>query len=92
VSADADQFRKQAEECRQLAATALKAAAKAFWLRLADDWLRLAQRKRISRRSCVTRPQAVLAHFVGSIGSIGSWKRLVAVRSRAWPHQGNAAP
>jgi hypothetical protein len=30
----ADQFRKQAKECRQLAATSLKAVDKAFWLRL----------------------------------------------------------
>jgi hypothetical protein len=39
----ADDFRKQAEECRQLANTALKAVDKAFWLRLAEDWLKLAQ-------------------------------------------------
>jgi hypothetical protein len=39
----ADQFRKQAKECRQWAATALKAVDKAFWLRLAEDWLKLAQ-------------------------------------------------
>jgi hypothetical protein len=38
----ADDFRK-AEECRQLAATALKAIDKTFWLRLAEDWLKLAQ-------------------------------------------------
>jgi hypothetical protein len=43
MSADGDQFRKQAEECRQLAATALKAVDKAFWLKLAEDWLKLAQ-------------------------------------------------
>jgi hypothetical protein len=35
----ADEFRRQAEECRQLAATALKAVDKA----LAEDWLKLAQ-------------------------------------------------
>jgi hypothetical protein len=40
---DADEFRKQAEECRQLAATAIKPKDKAFWLRLAEDWLKLAQ-------------------------------------------------
>jgi len=40
---DADDFRKQAEECRQLAAAAIKPADKAFWLRVAEDWLRLAQ-------------------------------------------------
>jgi hypothetical protein len=43
MSADADRFRKQAEECRQLAATALNALDKAFWLKLAEDWLKLAQ-------------------------------------------------
>jgi hypothetical protein len=43
VSADADEHRKQAEECRQLAATALKGIDKAFWLRLAEDWPKLAQ-------------------------------------------------
>jgi hypothetical protein len=42
-NSQADEFRKQAEECRQLAATALKAIDKAFWLRLAEDWLKLAQ-------------------------------------------------
>jgi hypothetical protein len=39
----ADPFRRNAEECRQLAARALKAADKVFWLRLAEDWLKLAQ-------------------------------------------------
>jgi hypothetical protein len=39
----ADDFRKQPEECRQLSATALKSVDKAFWLRLAEDWLKLAQ-------------------------------------------------
>jgi hypothetical protein len=43
MSHDAAQFRKQAEECRQLAAMALKQTDKAFWLRLAEDWLKLAQ-------------------------------------------------
>jgi hypothetical protein len=41
---DAAQFRKQAEECRQLAGIALKQSDKAFWLRLAQDWLKLAQK------------------------------------------------
>jgi hypothetical protein len=43
VNSDADQFRKQAKECRQLTARALKPVVKAFWLRLAEDWLKLAQ-------------------------------------------------
>jgi hypothetical protein len=39
----ADDYRKQAEDCRSFAATAVKATDKAFWLRLAEDWLKLAQ-------------------------------------------------
>jgi hypothetical protein len=39
----ADDFRKQAEEARQMAARSLKQEDKAFWLRLAEDWLKLAQ-------------------------------------------------
>ena len=41
---DADEFRKQAEEARQTAARCLKQEDKAFWLRLAEDWLKLAQK------------------------------------------------
>jgi hypothetical protein len=40
---DADEFRKLAEDCRQLAAGEHKQVDKAFWLRLAEDWLKLAQ-------------------------------------------------
>jgi hypothetical protein len=43
VNSDADQFRKQAKECRQLTAGALKPVVKAFWLRLAEERLKLAQ-------------------------------------------------
>jgi hypothetical protein len=38
-----DQFRVRAEECRKLADMAPKANDKAFWLRLSEDWLRLAE-------------------------------------------------
>ncbi len=38
-----DDFQKNAEECRQLAAKAIKPATRATWLKLADDWLKLAQ-------------------------------------------------
>jgi hypothetical protein len=38
-----DQYRAQAEQCRKLATLAPKADDKAFWLRLAEDWVRLAQ-------------------------------------------------
>jgi gluconate kinase len=40
---DADDFRTQAEEARQTAARSLKPDDKAFWLRLAEDWMTLAQ-------------------------------------------------
>jgi anaerobic glycerol-3-phosphate dehydrogenase len=40
---DADDFRKQAEEARQTAARSQKQDDKAFWLRLAEDWMALAQ-------------------------------------------------
>lgn len=40
---NADQFRKNAEEARQMAAQSPKAGDKAFWLRLAEDWIKLAQ-------------------------------------------------
>ena len=40
---DADDFRKQAEEARQMAARSLKQEDKAFWLCLAEDWIKLAQ-------------------------------------------------
>ncbi len=40
---NADQFRKDAEEARQMAARTTKQEDKAFWLRLAEDWNKLAQ-------------------------------------------------
>ena len=40
---EADDFRKQAEDARQMAARSLKQEDKAFWLRLAEDWNKLAQ-------------------------------------------------
>ena len=36
-----DEFRAKAKECRQLASLAPKDDDKAFWLRPAEDWLRL---------------------------------------------------
>lgn len=40
---DADQFRKQAEDARAMAARSLTLGDKAFWLRIAEDWIKLAQ-------------------------------------------------
>jgi len=41
---DAEMFRKQAEECRQMAARAINPHDKEGWLKLAADWLKLAER------------------------------------------------
>jgi hypothetical protein len=41
--ADADRYRNEAEACRRLAAKAVSPIEKDAWLRLADEWLKLAQ-------------------------------------------------
>jgi hypothetical protein len=41
---DAETFRRQAEECRQMAARATNEHDKEGWLKLAADWLKLAER------------------------------------------------
>ena len=41
--ADARGFRKQAEECRQQAAKAISPLDKEVWLRVAEEWIKLAQ-------------------------------------------------
>jgi hypothetical protein len=38
-----DEYRKQAERCRKNAEGSLKQEDKAFWLLLAENWLKLAQ-------------------------------------------------
>jgi hypothetical protein len=40
---DAERFRQEAEECRTLAASAKTVADKEAWLRLAADWIKLAE-------------------------------------------------
>jgi hypothetical protein len=40
---DAERFRQEAEECRALAASAKKVPDKEAWLRLAADWIKLAE-------------------------------------------------
>lgn len=40
---DVDQFRIQAEECRQLAEQSTNSVDREAWLKLADDWITLAQ-------------------------------------------------
>jgi hypothetical protein len=39
---EADRFRKQAEECREQAAKAMSPLDKEAWLRVAEEWLKLA--------------------------------------------------
>jgi hypothetical protein len=38
-----DQYQMQAEECRRLADLSPNVGDKSFWLRLAEDWLRLVE-------------------------------------------------
>jgi hypothetical protein len=40
---DAERFRQEAEECRTLAASAKTVPDKEAWLRLAADWIKLAE-------------------------------------------------
>jgi hypothetical protein len=40
---DANRFRKEAEECREHAAKAISLLDKEEWLRLAGEWIKLAQ-------------------------------------------------
>jgi hypothetical protein len=40
---DAAKYHQLAEECRYLSALCSKQEHKAFWLRLAEDWSKLAQ-------------------------------------------------
>ena len=40
---EADRFRKQADECREQAAKAFSPLDKEAWLRVAEEWIKLAQ-------------------------------------------------
>ena len=40
---DADRFRKEAEECRKQAERSVSQLDKDYWLRLAADWINLAE-------------------------------------------------
>jgi hypothetical protein len=44
ADSDSERFRREAEECCQLAARATNPHDKAAWLKLADDWLTLAKK------------------------------------------------
>jgi hypothetical protein len=43
AESEADRCRKKAEECRRLAEAAVSALDRETWLRVADEWLNLAQ-------------------------------------------------
>ena len=47
---DADRFRQEAEECRKLAESAVGEPDKEAWLRLAADWMKLAESAELRRR------------------------------------------
>jgi hypothetical protein len=43
MSNDSDRFRRQADECREQAAKAINPLDKESWLRVAEEWIKLAQ-------------------------------------------------
>lgn len=43
MQSNADRFRREAEECRQLAGTVKSQPDKEAWLKLAADWIKLAE-------------------------------------------------
>jgi hypothetical protein len=43
MAMNADQFRKEAQEARQMADNATSPQDKEFWLHIAEEWLKLAQ-------------------------------------------------
>jgi len=51
ASSDAEEFRKQADECRQLALEARSESDRGAWLRLVDNWDELAEAAESRRRS-----------------------------------------
>lgn len=50
MSNDSDRFRRQADESRQQAAKAINPLGKESWLRLAEEWLKLAVSSEGQRR------------------------------------------
>jgi hypothetical protein len=47
---DSDRFRQEAEECRKLAERSVSHLDKEAWLRLAADWIKLAEEAAERRR------------------------------------------
>ena len=50
VMSDANKYRREAEECRQNAESALRPIDREAWLRLAADWEKLAEGTELSER------------------------------------------
>ena len=48
---DSDRYRLEAEECQELAARAIHPVDKEEWLRLAAEWIKLAQEAEGRRRN-----------------------------------------
>jgi hypothetical protein len=49
---DEERYRKQAEDCRQMAGKAISPLDKEAWLKLAGDWLRLADDADLRGKLC----------------------------------------
>jgi hypothetical protein len=47
---NAEGYRKRAEECRELAAKVSDPSDKAFWLRLAEDWMNVASTSELAKK------------------------------------------
>ena len=52
---NAERYRKQAEECRKLAEMSANQVDEKSWLRLADDWIKLAEADEETRAKSLPR-------------------------------------
>jgi hypothetical protein len=57
TESDADRFRQEAEECRKLAERARSQMDKEAWLRLAADWIKLAEDAELRRERWLGREE-----------------------------------
>jgi hypothetical protein len=55
---DPDRYRREAEECRRNAESAIRAIDREAWFRLAADWAKLAEGAEINRRGADSLPKA----------------------------------
>ena len=69
---DADKFRKKAEECSQQAESSVSQLEKEYWLRLAADWIKLAENaeERRSQILAALKPLGEAARGHGIFGTI----------------------